>query len=94
MELELYAAIALQALIIGTLLKPILEEGSSENRAQRWLRALELFGILCLGVSLFAFSMAMYISDFRDFGLILTLVLLPLGVIVMIISYCWSLKAN
>ncbi|HDU8664439.1 hypothetical protein PTT65_18720 [Serratia ureilytica] len=94
MELELYAAIALQALIIGTLLKPILEEGSSKNRAQRWLRALELFGILCLGVSLFAFSMAMYISDFRDFGLILTLVLLPLGVIVMIISYCWSLKAN
>ncbi|BEO83393.1 hypothetical protein SMTE5_44240 [Serratia marcescens] len=72
MELELYAAIALQALIIGTLLKPILEEGSSKNRAQRWLRALELFGILCLGVSLFAFSMAMYISDFRDFGLILT----------------------
>lgn len=94
MELELYAAIALQALIIGTLLKPILEEGSSKNRAQRWLRALELFGILCLGVSLFAFSMAMYISDFRDVGLILTLVLLPLGVIVMIISYCWSLKAN
>ena len=94
MELELYAAIALQALIIGTLLKPILEEGSSKNRAQRWLRALELFGILCLGVSLFAFSMAIYISDFRDFGLILTLVLLPLGGIVMIISYCWSLKAN
>lgn len=94
MALELYAAIALQALIIGILLKPILEEGPSKNRAQRWLRALELFGILCLGVSLFAFSMAMYISDFRDVGLILTLVLLPLGGIVMIISYCWSLKAN
>ncbi|WP_413715442.1 hypothetical protein IBZ12_21360 [Serratia ureilytica] len=94
MELDLYAAIALQALIIGVLLKPVLEEGPSENRSQRWLRALELFGILCLGVSLFTFTMATYISDFYDVGLILSWVLLPLGIIVMIISYCWSLRAG
>lgn len=97
MELEMYIVIAFETLIMGALLKPvlaILDEGDSKTRAQRWFRALLLFGVLCIVVSLFTFIMATYISDFYDVGLILSWVLLSLGLIVMIISYCCSLRAG
>lgn len=95
--MEMYIVIAFETLIMGALLKPvlaILDEGDSKARAQRWFRALLLFGVLCIVVSLFTFTMATYISDFYDVGLILTLVLLPLGLILLFVLQFISLKAG
>jgi integral membrane sensor domain MASE1 len=61
MNLYFCAVIALEAVILATLLKPILEKAPPENRVQRWLRVLQVLAILCIGGSMFLFSVVMHL---------------------------------